>query len=362
MTDATAIGHYRRMNGADGESAARWWRPPRFAGRLDILERRAAMLAELRRFFSGRGYVEVETPALQASPGLEPYMEAFETTLAPPAGPGRRMFLHTSPEFAMKKLLAAGMERIWQLARVFRNGEASWKHCPEFAMLEWYHANAGWREVAGEAGELVRALAGPHVSLAGASCDLSRPWRHLSVADAFAEHADIDLGRAVDDPLRPDPRPLRRAARAVGVRTAADDRWEDVFFRILLERVEPRLGLGEPAVLHSWPLPVAALARRDPDNPAVAERFEMFVCGVELANGYGELVDPAEHRRRAAAVERTRLRDGRPPWPPDHELLEALADGMPPSSGVALGFDRLVMLATRAERIEDVLWVPVTMP
>ncbi len=362
MTATAGIGHYRGMDSSERESGKPWWEPSRFAARRPALERRAELLRALRGFFAARGYVEVETPALQASPGMERYMAAFETAFVPPAGAARRMYLQVSPEFAMKKLLVAGMERIWQLARAFRNGETSARHHPEFSMLEWYRTGAGWRDAAAEAAELVRALAGPSVSRGGGVCDLSGPWTWLTVAEAFREHAGIDLDGLTDDPERPSPDPLREAAAAAGVRVAADDGWEDVFFRVMLERVEPRLGRGTPAVLHSWPLPLAALARRDPADPSLAERFEIFVGGMELANGYGELADAAEHGRRVAETGRQRRRDGRAAWPEDGDLQRALEAGMPECAGVALGFDRLVMLATGAERIEDVLWAPVDAP
>lgn len=350
------------MNSTGQPVGKAWWQPAAFERRRRNLERRAEMVRELRRFFSARGYAEVETPALQVSPGLERHLAAFETALAAPGGDLRRMFLHTSPEFAMKKLLVAGMGRIWQLARVFRDGERSWKHHPEFSMLEWYRTGAGWRDIAAEAAELVRALAGPALLRGEAECDLAAPWRFLTVADAFREHAGIELADTVDDPRRPSPGRLRLAAGAIGVRTAGGDSWEDVFFRIFLDRIEPRLGRDVPVVLHSWPVSMAAMARPSPDDPSVAERFEIFACGVELANGYGELTDAAEHRRRFAETAEWRRREGRAEWPADDELLRAVEAGMPDCAGVAMGFDRLVMLATGAARIEDVLWVPVAEP
>ncbi len=323
-----------------------WWEPSRLAARRPALRRRAEMIRMLRPFFDARGYTEVETPALQASPGLEPHLSAFEIV----AGDRSVRYLHTSPEFAMKKLLAGGMERIWQLARVFRDADSSAKHHPEFSMLEWYRTGASWRDVACEARDLVRTLAGPEVRRDGSACDLSAPWEFVSVAEAFRRHADVDLGEAGDVDG------LRAAARTIGLRTAPSDSWEDVFFRIFLDRVEPFLGTGAPAILHSYPAPMAALARLDPDDPSVAERFEIFICGLELANGYGELTDPGEHRRRFAEWAGRRARLGQAVYPVDDDFLEALGRGLPECAGIALGFDRLAMLATGAPRIEDVLW------
>lgn len=336
-----------------------WWRPDIFEDRADALVRRADMVKGLREFFDRRGYVEVETPALQVSPGMEPHLTAFETALGDPGGARRPVYLHASPEFAMKKLLAAGMQRIFQLARVFRDGERSSRHHPEFTMLEWYRVGAGWRDLAEEAAEFMRAACGPVVQRGDVSCDLTRPWEFLSVQEAFERFTGIDLLATAPDPLAPDTELLCMQADGLGVRTAETDTWEDIFFRIYLERIEPQLGVGVATVLHSYPASMAALARVSPDDPRVADRFEIFICGLELANGYGELTDAAEQRRRFAAMIEQRVAAGRTPYPVDADFLAALESGIPDCAGIALGFDRLVMLATGAERIEDVLWAPV---
>ena len=339
-------------------AAERWWHPDRFEARADNLVRRAEIVKKLRAFFDQRMYVEVETPALQISPGMEPHLTAFETTLADPYGERRPMYLHTSPEFAMKKLLAAGMRRIYQPARVWRDGERSWKHHPEFTMLEWYKAGETWRGLADEAADLVRALCGPAVRRGNTQCDIQGSWEFMSVAEAFGRYAEIDLLATSSDPFAPDADMLRFEADGIGVRTDDGDAWDDVFFRIFLERIEPQLGIERPVVLHSYPASMAALARIDPADPRIAQRFEIFVCGLELANGYGELTDPAEHRARFEAEIARREGSGRDAYPADEDLIAALELGLPDCAGIALGFDRLVMLATGAERIEDVLWAP----
>ena len=336
-----------------------WWRPDIFEGRTDALVRRADMVKTLREFFDRRGYVEVDTPALQLSPGMEPHLTAFETSLRETGGDRRPIYLHTSPEFAMKKLLAAGMQRIFQLARVFRDGERSARHHPEFAMLEWYRTGAGWRDIAEEATEFVCAVCGPVVHLHDVSCDLTQPWEFLSVQDAFERYTGIDLLATVADPLNPDREMLCMHADGLGVRTAETDTWEDIFFRIYLDWIEPQLGVGTATVLHSYPTSMAALARLSPRDARVSDRFEIFVCGLELANGYGELTDAAEQRRRFARMTEQRVAKGRTPYPVDEDFLAALENGIPDCAGIALGFDRLVMLAAGAERIEDVLWAPV---
>ena len=338
-----------------------WWHPDEFEDRADFLVRRADMLKSARDFFDRNGYVEVETPALQVSPGMEPYLKPFATTFRDPQGNRRDMFLHTSPEFAMKKLLAAGMQRIFQMARVFRDGERSAKHHPEFTMLEWYRAGADWRSLADETAEFVRAVCGPVARYGDHSCHLAAPWEFLSVAEATERATGIDLLATAPDPLSPDTDALRFAADGIGVRTDDGDTWDDIFFRIFLERIEPGLGVEVPTVLHSYPASMAALARISPNDPRVSDRFEIFICGLELANGYGELTDAAEQRRRFAAMTEQRIAAGRDPVPVDEEFLAALEQGMPDCAGIALGFDRLVMLATGADRIEDVLWAPVSL-
>ena len=342
-----------------------WWDPSRFADRAPLLAARGRMTAAVRRFFEGRGFVAVETPALQISPGMEPHLRAFATTLHEPFGGERPLYLHTSPEYAMKKLLAAGLPRIFQLARAYRDGERSALHHPEFTLCEWYRAGAGTADVIADCTGLVRAAATAAgaglLKRAGCACDPFADWERLSVAEAFARDAGIDLLAAIpgEAPRDPDPAALKSQAKRIGVSAADSDRFEDVFFRILLAKIEPRLGRDRPTVLYDYPSCVSALAAPSPRDPRLAERFEVYVCGVELANGAAELTDAAEHRRRFAhdAALKERLYGAR--TPADEDFLAALKAGLPECAGVALGFDRLAMLATGAGKIEDVLWAPV---
>jgi lysyl-tRNA synthetase class 2 len=341
-----------------------WWRPERLAARRGRLEQRGRMLGAVRGFFAARGYIEVDTPALQASPGLEPHLRAFATTLHDPRhGQPAELYLHTSPEFAMKKLLVAGMPRIWQLAHVFRDGERSATHHPEFAMLEWYHAGASYRDLMAECESLVRACqqAAGGVALAwrGQTADVRLPWQRLSVADAFRDLCGIDLLATAPDPLAPDLERLAAAARPLGLVPHPGDDWEALFFRIFLERIEPVLGRGAPTILYDYPLAMAALSRRSPSDPRLAERFEVYACGLELANAFGELTDAAEQRRRFVADQAKKRALYGETYPIDEDFLAALEHGLPPCAGIALGFDRLVMLATGADDIEEVLWAPV---
>jgi lysyl-tRNA synthetase class 2 len=341
-----------------------WWHPEEMAARRGFLEVRARTVAAVRRFFAERDFLEVETPCLQVSPGLEPHLRAFRTVLEEPFGQGdAELWLHTSPEFAMKKLLVAGLPRLFQMARCFRNGERSATHHPEFVMLEWYRAGASYTDLMDDCEGLLRAAA----EAAGVrearwrdrSCDLFAPWERLSVAEAFARHAGIDLLATAVPAEAPDPEALAAEARRLGLSPGGADTWEDLFFRIFLEFVEPRLGVGAPTFLHDYPVSMAALSRRKDSDPRLAERFELYVAGLELANAFGELTDAEEQRRRFEADmdRKERLYGHR--YPIDGDFLAALAFGMPESAGIALGVDRLVMLLAGADRIEQVLWAPV---
>ena len=350
------------------ESRTPWWRPDRFAERRPYLHARAAIATALRQWFTSQGFIEVETPALQVSPGLEPHIRPFTTTLEAPFDQGsRRMYLQSSPEYAMKKLLAAGETKIFQLARVFRNGERGSTHEPEFTMLEWYRAEAGWQDLGADCEGLLRAALAavdPALSMGrlrwqDRAVDPAAPFERLSVAEAFTRHTGTDLLATAPDPQRPDAGRLAAHASEIGIPTSPQDTWDDIVFRILLDRIEPHLGAQLPTLLHSWPASMAALARLDPTDARVAERCELYVAGLELANGFGELTDAAEQRRRFALEQvqkRELLGDD---VPLDDDFLAALDHGLPPSAGMAMGFDRLVMLATGATEIRQVLWAPV---
>jgi elongation factor P--(R)-beta-lysine ligase len=340
-----------------------WWRPERFARKRAHLALRGRVLAAIRRFFAERGFVEVETPALQASPGLEPHLRAFATELSEPGEGTRRRYLHTSPEFAMKKLLVAGEPRLFQLAHCFRDGERSATHHPEFTMLEWYRAGASYRDLMADCEALLRAILAAagreRFTWRGKTADPGAAWSYLGVAEAFRRVCGIDLLATAPDSAAPSLALLAEAARPLGIAPHPGDEWEDLFFRIFLERIEPALGLGAPAILYDYPISMAALARAKPDDPRLAERFELYVCGLELANAFGELTDAAAQRRRFLADQEKRRGRYGEAYPIDEDFLAALAHGMPESAGIALGVDRLVMLASGADTIEDVLWAPV---
>lgn len=334
-----------------------WWRPDVLARRRPALEIRARVADAVRGFFRARDFVEVETPALQVSPGMEPHLRPFATDLAEPFAPdARRFYLHTSPEFAMKKLLAGGVPRLFQMARVFRNGERAATHHPEFTMLEWYRADADYTAIMDDCDALLATVSdatGSKMWRRGErTCDPTQPAERLTVADAFRRHAGIDLAgmRGLSA--------FKAEAAAVGIAVGERDRWDDVFFRVFLAKVEPNLGMGRPTILRDYPASMAALARLKPGDPSVAERFEVYVAGLELANAFSELTDATEQRRRFDADNALRQRLYGVRLPIDEDFLTAVA-AMPPAAGIALGFDRLVMLVTGAARIEDVLWAPV---
>ena len=325
------------------------WHPESLAARMGFLRRRARVAAGVRAFFGARGYLEVETPYAVVAPGEEVHLATFATEQVTPEGERRALRLHTSPEFAMKKLLAGGVGRCFQLARVWRNGEGSDLHSPEFTMLEWYRPGGTMDDLIEETFALLRAVLPPVVQCRGIIVSLEG-FERLTVADAFSRHVGADLLGTLDD--------APALAAQAGVRLRDGEDWEDLFFRLLLDRVEPAIGRGRPTFLTHWPAAQAALARRDPSDPRVAERFELFACGMELANAFVELTDPVEQRARFE-VDRARRHAlyGGEDWPMDEEFLAALEHGLPSCAGIALGFDRLAMLAGGADRIGQVLWL-----
>jgi len=387
------------MAGEGRGQGTKWWRPDRLAARRANLAARGRILGAVRDFFAEEGFIEVETPALQVSPGLEPHLRAFATELQDPRdGENKQRYLHTSPEFAMKKLLAGGMTRIWQLAHVFRDGERGATHHPEFAMIEWYRAGATYLDLMDDCEALLRrcqvaalasatptptlphqlgretAVASPPDALPppqagegwgggltwqGSTADVFLPFERLSVAEAFTRHAGIDILATAPDPVHPDFDLLAAAAERIGVAPHEGDDWEALYFRIFLDRIEPKLGIGVPTILYDYPISMAALSRKKPDDLRLAERFELYVCGLELANAFSELTDAQEQRARFVADQARKKSLYGETYPIDEDFLAALEHGLPDCAGIALGFDRLVMLCTGAADIEEVLWAPV---
>jgi lysyl-tRNA synthetase class 2 len=308
---------------------------------MELLHERARVLAAVRTFFAERDFLEVETPLLVPSPGLEIHLEAV------PAGGG---YLITSPEYQMKRLLAAGLEKIFQVCKCFRANERGPHHSSEFTMIEWYRAFDSLEAIIADTEQLVHAVCGDTARVGGRPIDVKPPWRRLTVRDAMRTWANVDV--AGDEPAAE----LVQKVRAAGIAVEDGTAWDDAFFAAFLDKVDPQLAaLDHAVILHDWPAPLAALARRKGGEPATALRFEAYVGGIELANAFDELIDPAEQRARFGDDLRIRAERGKAVYPLDEKLLAALTEGLPPSAGIALGFDRLVMLATGASTIDDVL-------
>jgi len=326
---------------------------------MKFLAERALILNQIRSHFNSRGFLEVETPLLVRSPGMEPTLEAFRTRFTPLGNaPSQDLYLPTSPEFHMKRLLADGYKRIYQITRAFRNEELGPLHNPEFTILEWYRADCGYEAIMEDCEVLVRDAADTTggnsarrtIRRADRVIDLDVPWERLTVRDAWLHYTGIDLERAMDAEM------LREAGQALQIPDLRPgDSWDVLYFKIFLARIEPNLGWDRPLILHEYPACMAALARSKPDSPGVALRFEIYIAGIELGNAFDELTDADEQLARfeSAAAEKRLM--GREPFPVDEAFIDALRRGIPPSSGIAIGIDRLVMLLTGAQTIRDVM-------
>ena len=334
-----------------------WWTASKHQDRKPYLDCRGRITRAARDWFAQAGFTEVETGILQVSPGNETHLHAPRTELAGSDGGRLTRYLRTSPEFACKKLLAAGERNIVEFARVFRDREHGRTHLAEFTMLEWYRAEAPYQAVIADCIAIValaaKAAGTATFSWRGASADPFAAPQMLSVADAFARFASVDLLATIAGGVGD----RDALAQAAGLRMADDDTWSDIFSKLLVERIEPNLGQRRLTVLFDYPAPEAALARIKPGDPRVAERFEVYACGVELANGFRELTDPVEQRKRFTEAMDDRQRRHGERYPLDEDFLAAVG-AMPQASGVALGFDRLVMLASGATRIDQVVWTP----
>jgi len=336
-----------------------WWSAERHADIRPFLNARAAIARAVRAWFDTRGFTEVETAILQVSPGNETHLHAPRTELFAADGGQLTRYLRTSPEFACKKLLAAGEARIFEFAKVFRDRERGDLHLPEFTMLEWYRAGATYDAIMADTIAVIAHAAEAtgirQFCFRGKVCDPFAEPELITLAAAFERFAGIDLLATVTGGVGE--RAALASAAGGKVRIAEDDTWSDIFSKVLVEHVEPHLGQGRLTILFEYPVPEAALARVKASDPRVAERFEAYACGVELANGFGELTDPGEQRRRFQLAMEEKARRYGARYPLDEEFLAAVAR-MPEASGVALGFDRLVMLASGALRIDQVVWTP----
>lgn len=323
---------------------------------IERAARRATVVRAIRQYFDERQFLEVDTPVALTAPAPELHIEAPPVDLRAGDTTARR-YLQTSPELPMKRLLAAGLERIYQIAPVFRDGDASRQHRPEFRLLEWYRRGARWDALVEDCEGLLRACAtaagcGEQLVFGGRPVDLASPFRRVTVEEAFQRHAGFSILEVLTLEQ------LREQLLATGIAFDASDRWDDLFHRVLLNRVEPELHKdARPVFLTHYPAPLASLARLSPSDPRTSERFELYVGGVELANGFGELTDPAEQRRRFERESAQRVQRGLSAYPLDERFLSALGE-LPAAAGIALGLERLLMLLFDVDDIDAVAFIP----
>lgn len=331
------------------------------AASLETLKHRARIIQSIRSFFIDNGFLEVETPCLVKSPGMEPHLDAFETMFVPEfsqRASQQKLYLPTSPEFHMKRLLGRGCGKIFQITRAFRNGEIGHHHQPEFAILEWYRSDESYESIMDDVGKLFMAIseqtATPgRLSFNGRTFDLQSGWTRLTVREAWCRFAAINLLECRDAAR------LREEGQRIGVRNLLpDDTWDVLYFKIFLDRIEPFLGLENPLILYEYPAEMSALARLKPTDPSVALRFEIYISGVELGNAFDELTDPVIQRQRCEEARSAQMASGKNPFPIDEAFLHALETGIPPSAGIAMGIDRIVMLFLDKLHIDEVVAFP----
>ena len=337
-----------------------WWKPENFAQKRNNLLMRTRLIQAVRAYFDGRSFVEVETPILQVSPVMDTHIHAVKADIRGiDLKKEREMYLHTSPEFAMKKLLVAGMTDIYQICHVFRDAEGSRRHSPEFTMIEWYSAGKDYTHLMQDCVEMVRFCAKKldirMLRFDGCECDPFQTWQKLSVADAFYEYADLNLNAYLGDKDMF----AKDVKEKLGLHVAADDDWDDIFFRVMAEKIEPHLGMDVPTFLYDYPASMASLSRKKPSDPRYAERFELYICGLEICNAFSELTDADEQRKRFVEEMTLKQRLYGEQYPIDEDFLAALEYGYPESAGNALGIDRLAMLFADVDDIQDILWMSV---
>lgn len=319
-----------------------------------MLTKRAAVTKAIRDFFWQQGFLEVETPQLVKLPSMEPYLEVFETELLDVNRKPHRAFLTSSPEFSMKKLLSQGVGKMFQICKSYRNAEGlSSRHNPEFTILEWYRPNEEYTQIMQDCEDMYRfvgeQLGMKTLEFRGKSFDLSIPWKRISVQQAFEQYAQVDEETLLDE------KKLLAKLGEKGYQVDGDTTWEQAFNQIFLNEIEPFLGVEVPTILYEYPVEQAALSRRCDHDPRYAERFEFYIAGLEMGNAFGELTDWEEQLRRLQADRKEKERIGRTLYDIDMEFIEALKQGMPPTSGIAVGLDRVVMTFLNAEKIQDVL-------
>jgi lysyl-tRNA synthetase class 2 len=337
----------------------KWWAPEEIQRKKPNLMVRMAIIKAIRQFFDAQNFMEVETPILQTSPTMDTHIHAFKTELkGVDLQVNSTPYLHTSPEFAMKKLMVGGIEKLYQICPVFRNAEGSKHHRPEFTMIEWYRAGADYIDIMKDCENLLKACAKAadiqEFQYKEHKCNPFQDFERLSVSEAFERYAELDLTQYLNDV-----EDFKEAVRDLGLHVADDDAWDDLFFRVMDAKIEPHLGVERPTILYDYPISMACLSRPKQSDPRFAERFELYVCGIELANAFSELTDAKIQKTRFIEEMDAKERLYRERYPVDEDFIKALEFGYPESAGIALGIDRLVMLATGAENIDDVCWCDI---
>ncbi len=338
-----------------------WWEKEKLQDRMPFLNARNLAKNAIRKWFETQNFIEVETAQLQTSPGNEVHLLGLETQWTSPELATKQMFLATSPEFACKKLIAGGMERIFEFARVFRNRDLSPTHTPEFTMLEWYRTNQDWNVAIDDTLAICIAAANSigakYFRHKNIEIPINATSQRLTLQEAFLEYANIDMLSTISNNWELARDEFANLAIKSGINIDENDNWSDIFTKVLVARIEPNLGINSPTILCEYPIPEGALAQKCAHDNRVVERFELYICGVEIANGFGELIDANEQKQRFENAMQEQTKTYGKSYPIDYDLLDAISH-MPPTSGVALGFDRLLMLITGARNINDVLWSP----
>ena len=341
-----------------------WWMPHNFEQKKDNLLRRSVIIKALRHYFDAQDFAEVDTPTLQICPVMDVHIHGFITMYKPVDKSGDKVVLsagnnkvfHNGKFRAMALcLLTAGMERIYQICHAYRNGEQTKRHSPEFTIMEWYRVGKDYTALMDDCEDVLRRVAQAvgimHYRYNDISCDPFLALERLSVAEAFTKYAQIDITEILEDRDE-----FAAKAQNIGVRVVDGDAWDDIFHAVMAEKIEPFLGHKRPSVIYDYPVSMAVLSRRKVSDPRFAERFELYVCGVELANAFSELTDAVEQRKRYEADMALKKQIYGESYPPDEEFFAALAYGMPESAGIALGVDRLIMLACNIDDIAMVQW------
>ena len=334
-----------------------------FERKLPFLLSRNKIIAGIKEFFANENFVEVDTPILQYSPGMEVHLFGFETWFNDINGVDKqKLYLHTSPEFSMKKLLSFGMKNIYQFTHTFRNEVVSPTHYPEFTMLEWYRTGVDYTKLMDDCEKILKKslsiIGAKYFEYNGIKCKVDKGVEKLTIKEAFEKYCHFDVLATIDNIKKPTVDAIKTKAEKLGIHVSPSDSWDDVYEKLMFEFIEPNLGNEKPTILYEYPIHQAALSKANDANPYVAERFEIYVCGVELGNAFTELTDRKVQEARFESDQKEKMNLYGETFPIDYEFLDAV-ENMQPCTGIAVGVDRLIMLATHAKDVRDVLWIEI---